>query len=187
MTAKDNKFLKVNSNVVLNPLIEKVVIALDSHFEKAGLKAVVTSGVRTADDQLRIIRQFLVSKQLGTKYQEALTGLVTDTTTLNGEVVYVWQMGWSALLNAGIIINPPLRAKLLMDYFNVHKHNRKGDFFEQTAHASGVCVDIGGGADGLNNEVAVIEEAKKDIPEISSWVIERNNNCLHLNLKKIGL
>ena len=184
MSYKENKFLKVSSKVVLNPLIEKVVIALDSHFEKANLKAVVYSGVRTADDQLRIIREFLTSKGLHTKYSEAMTGAVIDKNNLG---VYHWQMGWSALLNCGIIINPPLRAKLLMDYFNANKVNRKGDIFEQTLHASGLAVDIGGGGDGLNNEVAVIEEAKKDIPEIVSWVIERNNNCLHLNLKHIGI
>lgn len=181
MDAKENKFLKVNSNVVLNDLIEKVVVALDKHFEKANLKAVVTSGVRTAEDQLRIIRQYLNSTKLSVKYPEALTGHATDKLP-NGD--YIWQMGWSALLNSGIIINPPLRAILLMNYFNAKNVNRKGDYFEQTAHASGVCVDLGGGGNGLNDELAVIQEAAKEIPEIVSWVIERNNNCLHLNLRK---
>jgi hypothetical protein len=181
MSAKDNKFLKVNSNVVLNPLIEKVVCALDKHFEKANQKALVTSGVRTPVDQLRIIRQYLVSEKLASKYPEALTGEVTDKVGEN----YVWQMGWSALLNHGIIINPPLKAKLLMNYFNASGVNRIGDYFNQTAHSNGACVDIGGGANGLNDELAVVSEAKKEIPEIVNWVIERNNNCLHLNLKAI--
>lgn len=182
MSPKDNKFLKVNSNVILNPLLEKVVVELDKYFEQANLKAVVTSGVRTPDDQLRIIRQFLVDKKLSTKYPEAFQGDVNSKLP-NGE--YSWQMGWSALLNAGIIINPPLRAMLLMNYFNSAGKNRKGEYFNQTAHASGVCLDIGGGGNGLNDELAVIETAKSDIDEIVDWVVERNNNCLHLNLKKI--
>lgn len=182
MNAKDNKFLKVNSNVVLNELIEKVVVELDKHFEKANIKAVVTSGVRTADDQLRIIRQYLNSEKLAVNYPEALSGNATDKLP-DGN--YIWQMGWSALLNAGIIINPPLRAILLMDYFNAAGKNRKGDYFNQTQHANGVCVDLGGGKNGLNDEIAVVSSAKAEIPEIIDWVIERNNNCLHLNLKKI--
>jgi hypothetical protein len=182
MNAKENKYLKVNSNVVLNPLIEKVVCELDKHFEKANIKAVVTSGVRTPDDQLRIIRQYLVSTKLAVKYPEALTGEVTDKLP-NGD--YNWQMGWSALLNSGFIINPPFKAKLLMNYFNAQGVNRINAEFNQTAHASGVCVDLGGGGNGLNDEIAVVTEAKKEIPEIVSLVIERNNNCLHLNLKSI--
>ena len=182
MSAKENKFLKVDPKVVLNTLIEKVVIALDAYFEKANLKAVVTSGVRTSEDQLRIIRQFLTSKKLNIKYPEAMSGLVTDKLA-DGN--YIWQMGWSALLNCGIIINPPLKAKLLLDYFNASGKNRNGDVFEKTIHSNGLAVDIGGGSDGLNNEVAVVEKAKKEIPEIVSWVIERSNNCLHLNLKEI--
>lgn len=181
MNAKENKFLKVNSNVVLTPLIEKVVCALDKHFEKHNQKALVTSGLRTPVDQLRIIRNFLVSEQLATKYPEALSGDVTDKIGEN----YIWQMGWSALLNAGIIINPPLKAKLLMNYFNAAGLNRKGTIFNQTPHVNGNCVDLGGGQNGLNDEIAVVVEAMKEIPEIVSHVIERNNNCLHLNLKSI--
>lgn len=182
MNAKDNKFLKVNSNVVLNPLIEKVVVELDKHFDKANIKAVVTSGVRTPDDQLRIIRQYLNSNKLAVKYPEALSGDANDKLP-DGN--YIWQMGWSALLNSGIIINPPFRAILLMNYFNASGKNRKGEYFNQTAHASGVCVDLGGGANGLNDELAVVSEAKAEIPEIIDWVVERNNNCLHLNIKEI--
>ena len=180
MSAKDNKYLIVLPHVVLTPTIEPVIIALDKHFEKANLKAVVTSGLRDSDDQLRIIRQYLTTKKLNIKYPEAMSGKVTDKLP-NGE--YRWQMGWSALLNGGIIINPPLDAILLMDYFNAKGVNRKGDLFHKTAHATGKPFDIGGGADGLNNEIAVIESAKKDIPGIVGWVIERNNNCLHVDCK----
>lgn len=180
MSVKDNKFLIVLDHVVLTTTIEPVIIALDKYFEEANLKAFVTSGLRDAEDQLRIIRQYLKSKGLHLKYSNAMIGKATDKLP-NGE--YIWQMGWSALLNAGIIINPPLQAVLLMDYFNAKGINRKGDTFNQTPHATGKPFDIGGGADGLNNEIAVIEKAKKDIPSIVGWVIERNNNCLHVDCK----
>lgn len=180
MSARNNKWLIVLPNVVLTPTIEPVIIALDKYFEEANLKASVTSGLRDSEDQLRIIRQYLKSKGLHLKYTDAMAGKVNDKLS-NGD--YIWQMGWSALLNAGIIINPPLDAKLLMDYFNAKGINRKGSVFNKTPHATGKPFDIGGGSDGLNNEIAVIEKAKKDIPAIVGWVIERSNNCLHVNCK----
>ena len=182
MSVSDNKFLKVNSNVVLNPLIEKVILELDKHFEKANIKAVVTSGVRTAEDQLRIIKDYLKRNKMSADHPDTMNCTVSDKFA-NGN--YKWQVGWSALLNKGIIINPPMRAILLMNYFGAGGKNRIGEYFNQTQHANGVCVDLGGGANGLNDEIAVVSEAKSDIPEIVDWVIERQNNCLHLNLKKI--
>lgn len=177
-SARDNKFLIVAANVVLTPVNEPVIIALDKHFEKANLKALVTSGKRTSEDQLRIIRSYLKSKKLDVKYPEALSCTAMEKLA-DGN--YKWQMGWSALLNAGIIINPPLEAVLLMDYFNAKGVNRKGFLFHATPHLTGKPFDIGGGEDGLNNEIAVIESAKKDIPAIVGWVIERKNNCLHVD------
>lgn len=181
MSSKENKFLIVGPNVVTNELIEKVLVKLEPHFEKANHKATATSGVRTAEDQLRIIRSYLKQKGLDKKYPEAMIGKVTDVLP-DGH--YYWQMGWSALLNCGIIINPPLKAILLMDYI-VAGVNKKGKEYNQTMHANGLCLDIGGGADGLTNELEVIKSASMEIPEIVSWVVERNNNCLHLNLKKV--
>lgn len=181
MSSKENKFLTVTTTFVTNPLLETVLIKLDKHFEKAGLKALATSGVRTAEDQLRIIRDYLTKKGLHKTYPEAMHGPVTNKLS-TGE--YIWQMGWSALLNCGIIINPPLKAVLLMDYIS-GGINKKGKEFNQTMHANGLCLDIGGGADGLTNEVAVVKEAQSEIPEIVSYVVEHNNNCLHLNLRNV--
>lgn len=182
MSARENRYLTVASGVVLNELIEYVLVKLDPHFEKANHKAIATSGVRTAEEQLGLIRKFLRQRGLDKKYPEAMVGPVTNKLA-NGQ--YAWQMGWSALLNAGIIINPPLRAELLMDYIGADGTNKKGKTFEQTQHANGLCLDIGGGTDGLTNEVEIIKEASMHIPEIVSWVVEHNNNCLHLNLRKI--
>ncbi len=181
MSSKENKFLIVWPNVVLNPLIETVILKLEKHFEKVGLKAFITSGVRTADDQLHIIQKYLKTKGMDKKYPEAISCAKSTDKLPNGQ--YAWQMGWSALLNCGIIINPPLKAILLMDYVS-GGINKKGKEFNQTMHANGLCVDIGGGADGLSNEVAVVKQAQSDIPEIISFVVEHNNNCLHLNLKQ---
>lgn len=180
-TTTENKFLTVWSRVVLDPFLEGVIVKLEPHFSKANHRAVITSGIRTAEDQLRIIRDFLKQKELDKSYPEAMMGNVGNKLT-NGQ--YAWQMAWSALLHAGIIINPPYKAVLLMDYISGGV-NKKGKEFNQTQHANGLCLDIGGGSDGLTNEVEIIKSASMEIPEIVNWVIEHNNNCLHLNLKHI--
>ncbi len=184
MKSKENKFLKVNDGVVLDEFLDAVAVKLDKEFEAAGLHALLTSGIRTAEDQLRIIRQYLKQEGLHTTYPDAMSCKVTDQVTLNNEIVYVWQKAWSNLLNVGVIINPPLRAKLLMDYFVSAGVNRKGHIYEQTAHASKKCLDIGGAKNGINDEMAVLEKAMKNIPEIISLVKERKNNCAHINLKR---
>lgn len=181
MKSKENKFLKVKDGVVLDEFLDGIAVKLDKEFELAGLKATLTSGIRTPEDQLRIIRQYLKQENLHVKYSEAMSCNVNDKDQHGN---YKWQMAWSNLLNVGVIINPPLRAKLLMNYFNSAGVNRNGDVFEQTAHASKKCLDIGGAGNGINDEMAVLEKAKTNIPEIVSLVPERKNNCAHINLKR---
>lgn len=185
MNARDNQYLIVKSGVILTSIIEPVIVALDDYFEAANFTAIVTSGLRTAEDQLRIIRQYLKAKKLDVKYIEAMTCGVNDKLP-DGN--YKWQMGWSALLNAKIIINPPKSAILLMDYVGMTKKNRKGDVFPPTAHINGTCVDIGGGLDyNIANELVIINKAlsEKKIGGMVSVVAERNNNCVHINCRKI--
>lgn len=186
MSYKENIFLKVSSTVILTPHLEEIIVTLEPYFAKKNLHATVTSGVREPEDQLRIIRQYLVQKGLDKKYPDAMVCKVTDTTTINYEgkplIVYVWQMAWSNLLNVGIIINPPAQAKLLMDYINAAGKNRKGDIFEPSIHFKKKAIDIGGGGNGVNDEAAVVQEAiNNKAPGIVSVVIEHNNNCVHIN------
>jgi len=181
MEIKDNKWLTVSSNVKLTPSITPVIIGLDKYFEEAKLKAVVTSGLRDAVDQLRVIRQYLTLKGLDKKYPHAMACQVDDFA--NEE--YAWQMAWSNLLNIGVIINPPLKARCLMDYKNKNGVNLKGYEFKQTPHASGTALDIGGGANGIADEVKVIEKAAQDKKlGIISFLPERENNAIHINVKK---
>jgi hypothetical protein len=176
-----NKWLTVNPNVKLTPSITPVIIGLDKYFEEAELKAVVTSGLRDANDQLRVIRQYLTMKGLDKKYPHAMACRVDDFA--NNE--YAWQMAWSNLLNIGVIINPPLKAVCLMDYKNKHGVNLKGYEFRQTPHATGTAFNIGGASNGIADELKVIEKAAKDVKlGIVSFLAERENNALHINVKK---
>lgn len=181
MKAKDNKWLIVKENVVLTPTIEPVIVALDEYFKKHNLKAYVTSGLRDENDQLRVIRSYLVKKGLDKTYPEAMTCKATDK---NADGTYVWQMAWSHLLNVGVIINPAFRAVCLMNYIR-NGVNKKGSWIGQTPHASGTAFNVGGGNNGIMDELAVLNEAVKEkkIPGLKSFLAERENNALHVDCK----
>lgn len=190
--AKDNRFLLVNKGVELTPSIERVIVGLDPYFEAAGKVGHVTSGFRSALDQLHTIRGYLAKKGLDKTYPDAITCGLKDMKQWEGKTVYVWQPAWSALLNAGIIINPPLEAELLMDYIGKTGKNRKGDKFPPSSHGKGVCFDIGGGVDGIDgdtvSEQKIVQKALDDkLPGLRGIVLERNNNCVHCDCENVSI
>jgi hypothetical protein len=179
MKASDNVFLKVRSGVVLTPIIEPVICALEIEFRAADLYAFVTSGLRDAHDQLRIVKKYLLVKGLDKHYPEAMA-CKHPMEKQNG--YYVWQLAWSHLLYVGVIINPPLEAECLMDYYRNGK-NRKGQIINQTPHANGGCFDIGGaGGDDatIKDELLVMQKAmQKRIKGLINILPEHNNNAIH--------
>lgn len=176
MKASENKWLTVGANVKLTPIIEPVIVGLEKYFEAAKLRAVVTSGLRDAIDQLRVIRSYMVRKGLDKKYPHAMLCKVDDM--INNE--YAWQMAWSHLLNLGVIINPPLAARTLMPY-----KGKTGVMINQTPHARGTAFNIGGGGNGVGDEAVVVAKALKDkLPGMKDFIIERENNALHVNCRK---
>jgi hypothetical protein len=180
MSSANNKWLIVKPGVVLTPTIEPVIVALDAYFEKHKLKAYVTSGLRDANAQLAVVRQYLTKKGLDKTYPAAMKCKAEDKLP-NGD--YVWQMAWSNLLNVGVIINPPYRAICLMNYINKAGKNRKDSYINQTPHAAGKAFNVGGGSNGIMDELAVLTEALKDkkIPGLKSFLAERENNALHID------
>jgi hypothetical protein len=93
-------------------------------------------------------------------------------------------MGWSALLNAGVIINPPKRAKVLMDYIRGGV-NRKGSFINESPHFRGTAFDIGGGDGGIDAELKVIQKALSSgkIKGLVGILAEHNNNAVHCDCR----
>jgi len=177
MKAKDNKWLIVLPTVILTPTIEPIIVKLDKYFEEAKLKAYVTSGLRSSEDQLRVIRSYLKKKELDIKYPEAMSCGLNEK---HPDGTYVWQLGWSALLNSGLIINPPLKAQVLMNYIR-NGINKKGQVINQTPHSTGTALDIGGGANGIHDELAVLTKAHKDL-KFKQLLAEHDNNCVHIGI-----
>lgn len=171
MKSYSNRYLKVPPTVVLNEKIDALLYEIDCDFRDH--PETVTSGVRTSEDQLRIIRKYLRAKGLDDNYPEAMTCAVNDKT--DDQSQFVWQKGWSALLNAGVIINPPLPAVVLMDYIR-NGVNKKGQLIGMSPHTRGTAFDLSG-TDSLK-----IVQALKLKGKIRGYLLERENNCLHVDL-----
>lgn len=182
-TAYDNKNLIVPDKddfefqgrkyrkAVLDENTNATLCAIDKYWPPNS--EVVTSVIREPEDSLRIIRQFLRSEGLHLKYPEAMTCDILDTIPDVNQ--YVWQMGWSALLNAGIIVNPPYEAICLMDYFRDGK-NKKGKKIGQSPHVRKKAFDLSG-LDSLTIVKRLVEDKL-----LRGYLVERKQNCLHCDL-----
>lgn len=181
-----NKFLRVRLGVRLTSIIEPVIVRLEPFFAEANCMAMVTSGLRLPEEQLSIIRQYLMLKKLSNQYIDAINREINDKIEWQGQQVYAWQLGWSALLNNGVIINPPMAAVCLMDYIGKDGKNRKGKIIQPSSHFTGRPFDIGGGPDGIagsvTNELAVMQKAiRVGVKGLVSFLPERENNAIHCN------
>lgn len=193
MRALDNKYLIVNPGVILTPIVEPKIVALDQWFQAYGLRAYVTRALTDAYGQLKTIQTYLKVRGLDKMYPEAM--ICKNPTDMIGKF-YAWQLAWSHLLNLRVIINPALDAVCLMDYFGPHGNgpNRKGKVIPHTPHMNPVstgkgCFDIGGktGPDPtINDELVVVRAAeKKGIPGMIYVLPEHNNNAIHIDCIKI--
>lgn len=180
-------------NLVLTLVIDAALVELDPFFE--GCKTYATSGLRDAYSQLRIIRNFLKQQNISNLYPKVMdVNLKPQEMEYDGvlkENIYVWQWAWSHLLNKKIIINPPLAAICLMDYFGIDGKgpNKKGQLIPQTNHANGLAVNLGGGGNGIDDELACMKKAQAAKVKCLAThgepvVAERGQNALHLNLRK---
>jgi hypothetical protein len=186
MDLSRNRFLTLAPGVIQTPETDPVIYALDSRFAMRGVKARVTSIKRTPEDQLRIIRDYCVKKGVVNEFPEILFDRpVTGRDEVTGflEPIYYWQRAWSRLLNIGVIINPPMGAKCLFDYINKEGVNKIGQIILPSPHFFGKSFDIGGGPNGIGDELDIVKMAAAD-PKvgIKKYVIERENNAIHIDV-----
>ncbi len=181
---KNNKFLIVRPGVILTPIITPVILSLEQYFKEANKISYVTSGKRNPEDQLRIIRGYIESKGLKDEFPEAFGKKVEEKFTHpKYGAIYTWQLGWSKLLNIGVIINPPSTAACLLDYIK-NGVNKKGAILNGSPHFNGNCFDVGGGDNGVADETAILQKALKDrVPGLMNILSERENNACHCDCK----
>jgi hypothetical protein len=142
----------------------------------------ITSGIRDPEDQLSSIGKYAVAR--GVKFAEYEVGNLYDKVSLPdiGGEVYRWQQTWSRLLHLGVIINPPLAAHCLEDYHHPTKgHVPRGTLIQGSPHFRGTAFDISG-ANNLEEVIGVVTTAKAGGAEIKDFLVERENNCVHIDV-----
>ena len=151
----------------LNPAIETAVRGLDAHFSKANLRVTLTSGVRSPESQLSIIRSEAIKRGIDKKYPSIRTATVDDIES--------WRRAWDELLNReGFIVNPPKTTTSLIT----------GRSYSPSPHIAGTAMDLSG-AD-LDRIADVVRGYCQSGGAVSQILIERTNNAVHVGVASRG-
>jgi peptidoglycan hydrolase-like protein with peptidoglycan-binding domain len=157
------EFITIRSGVRLMPEVARVVRELDGEFRAASLRVVLTSGFRTPEDQLRIIREQAIRRGLHEKYPQIQTATVDNVES--------WLDAWDELLHrAGYIVNPPrdVRSRIT------------GKFYRPSPHTRGEAFDLSGAE--LSRIADVVRNYCRRGGSISQILIEPKNNAVHIGV-----
>ena len=176
-----NTWLRLGRGVARTQATDPVIAALDAPFAKAGREATVTSILRTPQDQLRVILG-MARQRLG--LNPSFTPGDVETR-LPGTGHYLWQEAWTQLLQAGYVVNPPLRAAALGGYRIGDRTYPAGHSVGPSPHTSGRAFDIGCGTHGVSPILSIVRGSAAMIPSLAEGQIlgEPANNCVHVGLK----
>lgn len=149
--------------------IERALSDLKPYFRAAGLRVKVTSGYRSPNYQLGLIKRKAINYGLDKKYPSIRTATVDDMES--------WRGAWDELLNVkGYIINPPVPAVSRIG-------ERAGRRIGASPHSSGKALDLSSGNPGdLDRIAAVLRQYREDGGPIKQILIERVNNAVHVGL-----
>jgi hypothetical protein len=190
--ASENKWLIVNSGVILTKSIETPIISLEEWFRQFKCRSYVTSGLRDANAQFRIIQSEAIKRGISNECPEII-GASLESKTMNGtRIIPAWLPARSRLLTIGFLVNPPKDAVCMFDY----KHPKKGiikagSLIHHSPHFDGTSFDIGGRGESqdktIQDELEILKLAfdSGSISGLISYTIERDNNALHCDCKKI--
>lgn len=187
MKASENKWLKVLENVVLTPTLEECICLLDPWFEKHELEAWVTSGVRTYDHQLKVIRERAIACGLGKEHPDLDHVDLNVPIMFDGKLIPTWQLIWSECLTRGQMVNPPTPTACLFPYTKPNGDKRAaGNVIPTSPHQRERAFDIGGGK-SLDSVAIVVSEAfiSKTISNMSGYLKEPAQNCMHVDVRII--
>jgi len=146
--------------------LERVVYDLEPYFQKEGLQVQQTSGYRSPEYQLELIKRKAIEYGLDKKYPSIRTATVADVES--------WRGAWDELLNKhGYIINPPVPTESRL----------AGRTILASTHSSGKAFDLSTyKRTDLARIAAVVQRYKQDGGPIKQILIERKNNAVHVTL-----
>ena len=186
------KYLTIKPEVHLTPSITRTAELMDKYFE--GVPSIITSGLRTEEEQLGIIIKKLAKNGKDREFPEFMVGIMerwpanktTHITEINRDLFW-WQRAWSRLLNISDIVNPPLPAELIFDYYRPGStRNKKGEIIQISRHQRGLSLDIGGGDNLTEKSKCVLKAHESGECFIQNFLIERVNNAVHVDTLQIG-
>lgn len=137
MKSDNNKFLKVRKFVTLTDTIDSSIALLDGYFAQTNLKAEVSSGLRTPEEQLKIIIKKSLKHKVDKEFPLIRVAKIKEEET--------WIYAWSRLLTIGEMVNPPITAVCKFDYTKSNGILRKaGTVIQTSGHQLGTDFDISG-------------------------------------------
>lgn len=183
------KWLAFRSDTHKTPAIVRAAELMDPYFE--GIPSDITSGLRTPLEQLALILQKAKKHNIEEEFYEVAQCMgspIAAKINIDGlGDVYWWQRVWSRLLSIGDIINPPIPAAVLSDYFRPgSENNKKGQIIEISNHMRGLAFDIGGGHNLLEKAKRVMKAYQSGECFIRSYLVEGINNAVHVDVIQIG-
>ena len=196
MLLSDNKFL-IPSTInppIITPLIERGAVGLEEYFAKHNIHAFITSGGRTEEHQLDIIRMYCKQKGVDVEFPAILTCTVDELIQFGDEPIPAWLPALNRLLQKGIMINPPRPVNTLWDYLRSDSTARPaGTHLDRSEHQKALlpgtkiaALDIGEGNHSLAEIELPVKEAlaEKKIIELVGCRFEAANRAVHCDLRE---
>ena len=160
-------FITISSGVQMSPAIENAVRGLDEHFKRANLRVTLTSGVRSAEKQLSLIREQAIKRGIDKKHPSIRTATVDNISS--------WQGAWEELLHVhDYTVNPPKEVRSRVN----------GHLYSISPHMAGTAMDFSG-AD-LDRIANVVKGYCAAGGVVSQILVERTNNAVHVGLSRAG-
>jgi len=188
--SENNKFLVLKRNdggnlvIVLDDFLDGVLVSLDPFFEEKGVRATATSGIRTEDEQMELIRQKALKANLDLVYLDCATADLRSIVHAGGHDQPYWQILWSQLLAKGQMINPPIPAKAEFEYR--HADGRTipaGNKVGLSEHQRAEAIDLS--RNDLNLIARTVMYAvSKGVNGITKVLVEPNNGAVHLSCRR---
>ncbi len=165
MLSDKNQYLKVRKGVLLTDKLDFVISKIDEYFKDYPRE--VVSGLRTKENQLRIIINYANTEHLPVMFCQHDFDLKQDG-------IYIWECTWQKLLDKGYKINPP----------NTAVYNSR-TIYMSTHIVPGNAFDIGSPAQLERDNIAGIINfvMAKEPGLIQSFTEEPKNGCFHINIK----
>jgi peptidoglycan hydrolase-like protein with peptidoglycan-binding domain len=158
-------YISISSGVQLSPAIETALRGLDEHFKRANLRVTLTSGVRSTEKQLSIIREQAIKRGIDKKYPSIRTATVDNISS--------WQGAWEELLHVHkYIVNPPKQVESRID----------GHVYPISPHMAGTAMDFSG-AD-LDRIASAVKSYCSAGGVVSQILIERTNGAVHVGVSR---